>query len=240
MAESTRKITADIDAALEPLRTYNRGSCRADLLPLDAAVTNSANNPAARAQLEQKLVRLLTSGLSEAAQEYACAKLAMIGSAASSSEVAKLLGNPRISADARSALEAIPDETAGKALARAISTLTGAELAGAVRSLGTRQDVKAERALSKLLRHSDARVAAAAAAALGEIGTAHAAKVLIAYCESAPETLRTQTADACLKCAEARSKAGDNSSAHALIRRLQTEKMPGHVRDAAARLGGHA
>jgi HEAT repeat protein len=221
-------------AALDGLRTYDHGSSRADLLPIDRAVANAAKDPATRAQLEQKLVRLLSSSLPEAAQEYACGKLALIGSAACAPELAKLLVNPRVAAAARTALEAIPDAAAGKALVRSLSTLNGSELAGAVHSLGTRRDQQAERALTKLLRYPDARVARAAATALGQLGSPRAAKALRAFLKLAPESLRMQTADACLKCAEARAKAGDSTSAIAVRQALQAEGMPSHVRKAAA------
>ena len=128
-------------------------------------------------QREQKLIGVLKSGTA-AEQAMACKELAIYGTKDAVASLAPLLADERLASWARIALEAIPDPACDAALRDAAGRLRGRLLIGVINSLGVRRDVDAAGILAGKLRDADAEVAAAAAAALGRIGTQQAATVL--------------------------------------------------------------
>ena len=79
---------------------------------------------------------------------------------------------------ARFALARNEAPEASAALARALEQTSGPLQAGIINSLGQRRYAEALPAMSRLLNSTDPLVAAAAAAALGDIGGTEAVKVL--------------------------------------------------------------
>lgn len=225
-----------LNAAFAALETYNQGSSRGALLPIDQAVKASLGDEPARAALEQRLVGALQRGGSSPAVEFICSKLAMIGTKSSVAALAALLGKPEFATAARNALEAITGGGAAKALREALPKLSGLEKAGVIHSLAVRRDTGSARLLTVLLRDTDPVTAGAALAALGDIGSVKAAKTLRAFAPKAPEAIRLQVADAALVCADALIAAGKKSEGRTLAQMLDVPEQPKHVRQAAARL----
>jgi len=223
-----------LDKAFEALKTYDWGADRSVLKPMDEAIVASHNDTAARKSLEMRLVAALKSDVSQAAKDYICRQLSLIGSAGCVPAVAELLTDEKLSHMARYALERIPDEEAVAALREALPKTSGTVKVGVINSLGVRRDAKSTEALTALLADQDVEIASAAAAALGAIGTPEAAKALTEFQAKAPKKLQLVAADACLVCAERLAAAGNKAEALALYKLLAKSEIK-HVRLAATR-----
>ena len=221
-------MPATLDAAFSALRSYDQGSSRAALLPIDEAVVAALPDPAARLALETRLLGALSAGGSGVALEY-------LGSALAVPALAALLDQPALTTAARNALEASPHPEAAAALRAQLPRLKGVLLVGVIQSLGLRHDQASVPALARLLPHGNPAVAGAAAAALGEIGTPAAARALGAFQPDAPAGLQPALADACLVCAERLVASYQRPAAQSLYQLLSAPAQPRHIRQAAAR-----
>ncbi len=222
-----------VDKAFDALKAYDWGQDRNVLQPIDDAVAASHGDDAAGKELETRLASLLGSDASHAAKDYACRKLSLIGSAGSVPALAGLLGDEKLSHMARYALERMSGDEAVAAVRDALPKTKGRVKVGVINSLGVLRDAKSTSALAGLLGDSDKEIAAAAAAALGSIGNADAAKALGAF--KVPEGLRAAVADACLACAEGLLADGKKAEATAIYKALAKPDQPKHVRVAAMR-----
>jgi HEAT repeat protein len=204
--------------ALDALRTYERGSPRGLLRPIDQAASEaSARDDQAPARLlENRLLLALESARSFVAREYICSQLRLIGSVASVRAMAALLSDVELGTAARNVLEAIPHPAAGKALVASLSSLEGVSLIGAINSLGAIAAPGPERGLARKLRDSNPDVVSAATAALGEIGSAKSAKILRALLGTVPSTQQPQVTDAAWTCSERLRAQGKDPQAKAL------------------------
>ncbi len=221
-------LSADeaVDKAFDAMKTYDWGQDRNVLKPIDDAVAASHDDADAQKALASRLAAVLGTDVSTAAKDYACRKLSLIGSADSVPALAALLGDEKLSHMARYALERMPAPEAVKAMRDALAKVSGKTKVGVINSLGVRRDAESTGALSGLLKDSDADVAGAAAAALGEIGSSEAAKALLSVQATAP--------DACLACAEQLLADGKKMEAIMIYKALQKSKIK-HVSLAAGR-----
>ncbi len=161
---------------------------------------------------EKKLIKTLKSSKSsQFAKAKACQRLAVIGTKEAVPALSALLADPKFGHYARFGLEPIPDASVDDALRRALGQLKGRLLVGVINSIAQRRDPNAVEALAKLIDDSDAEVAAAAAAALGRIGTPDSAREL----EKALDYTK-RVAGACLECAERLLSQGRTEKALAL------------------------
>jgi len=221
--------------ALDALKTYDRGSGRAALLPLDGAVAAASMNASpTRQQLEQQLAVILQAGGSAVAREYLCSKLALIGSARSAAALGALLDDPLLATAARNALQALAPTAAAQALRERLPHLQSLAKVGALNSLGHLGDAASTGPLTELLKDGEGEVAAAAAA-LGGIGSAQAGEALLDFYPKAPEALRLGTADALLNCAERLLEANQRAEAQALYQAVARATRAAHIQDAAQR-----
>ena len=221
--------------ALDALKAYDRGSGRAALLPLDGAVAAASMNASpARQQLEQQLAVILQAGGSAVAREYLCSKLALIGSARSAAALGALLDDPLLATAARNALQALAPTAAAQALRERLPHLQSLAKVGALNSLGHLGDAASTGPLTELLKDGEGEVAAAAAA-LGGIGSAQAGEALRDFYPKAPEALRLGTADALLNCAERLLEANQRAEAQALYQAVARATRAAHIQDAAQR-----
>lgn len=227
--------TNALSTAFEALKTYDSGSGRATLLPIDEAVVASLDDKSKRRQLEARLVSALKNGGSVAAHEYVCSKLALIGTDRCVSVVGRLLTTPELATAARNALENIPGRRAAQALRQGLTRTEGVQKIGVINSLGARRDAGSVRALSVLLKDEGGTMAGAAAAALGDIATARSGKALLECLPMAPRALQAQAADACMVCAEQWLVTGRRADAEALYQTLTTTTLPKHIQNAAVR-----
>jgi hypothetical protein len=223
-----------LDAAFEALKRYKPADDPAVLAPIDEAVRQTHGNPAKQAALEQRLAGYLGASSSSVARSFVCRELAMIGSAISVPPLAPLLIDDELSVYARNALERIPGPEADKALRDAVAKAKGRTKVGIINSVGVRRDARSVPLLAKTLSE-EPEVAAAAAKALGEIGTTESAKVLDAFRIKAPGSVRPAVADAFLICAERLIASGDRSEAVRLLESLTDSSQAPHVRHAASR-----
>ncbi len=237
MAEKTdpKAGSEALDKAFEALTSYDWGVDPVVLKAIDEGVLSSHDDEAARRELETRLASVLKSTAPRAAKDFACRKLSRMGSAASVPALAALLNDDGLSHMARYALERLPTPDADKALRDALPKVEGDLKVGVINSLGVRRDGKSTSQLATLLGDSDRKVVAAAAAALGQIGTPEAAKRLRAFREEAPEELRLLAADASLASAERLLAAGTRDQAKAIYQDLKSPKQPEHVCLAASR-----
>ena len=225
----------DIAAAFEALKSYDWGTDRKTLNPIDDAVIATRGDAAARLALEKRLMAVLGSGASRSAKDYVCRTLKTMGTAESVPALAALLPDKDLSHMARYALERIPAPEAAAALRSSLPGLTGALKAGVIGSLGVRRDEASVPVLAGSLNDADKAVAAAAACALGSIGTPEAAKALRKSAATAPQRVKSAVADGCLVCAERLLSDGHKVEAIALYKSLGSQDQPKHVRLAATR-----
>ena len=229
-----------LDQAFDTLTTYDWGTDRNALNPIDDAVVaalgdSALGNSAACDQLEKRLAAVLATPVSRDAKDFVCRKLMLIGTATSVPALAALLPEKDHSHMARFALERIPAPQARDALRDALPSLSGAIKAGVIGSIGVRDDAAAcVPVLASSLGDSDPTVACAAAFALGDVRTSDAAKALA---EAKPSVAQTKQAvtDARLSCAEGLLVEGKKAEALAVYKSLAGDGQPKHVRLAATR-----
>jgi HEAT repeat protein len=221
-----------LDQAFEALKTFDWGTNRALLNPIDEAVVKSHDDEAARKELETKVAAVLKTKVSRDAKDYCCRTLMLIGSAASVPTLAELLPEKDNSHMARYALERIPAPEAAGALRDALSKTSGVLKVGVIGSLGVRKDTQCVHDLVALLGDNDPAVVRAAALALGDIGTAEAAKALTDAKSTNPDA-KIAIIDGSLGCAEALLSDGKKDDAMAVYKSLSADSEPKHVRLAA-------
>jgi HEAT repeat protein len=184
---------------------------------------------------EAKLLGVLRSDAAEFDKAKACRRLAVIGSKEAVPVLAGLLGHPSLGHCARFGLEPIPDPAVDDALRSSLGRLDGGLLVGAIDSIGARRDPKAVEPMGALLAHADVEVAAAAAAALGRIGTVEAAGALAKALKGAPAARRDGIAEGAIACAHALRMGGKATEAAALFDAVRTADVPGRLRIEARR-----
>lgn len=176
---------------------------------------------------EAALIAVLKSDAPQQQKADACIDLGRVGTKASVAPLAALLGDEKLSHMARYGLEANPDPAVDEALRAALGQLKGKPLVGVIQSVGVRRDAKAVEPLTKMLGDPDGEVAAAAAAALGKIGTAPAIGALKQALGKVPAA-----AEGLLRCAEAAPKPDQAVALYDAVRAAQV--LP-NVKAAATR-----
>jgi prepilin-type processing-associated H-X9-DG protein len=179
------------------------------------------------------LIEALESGSPER-QADACRQLAVYGDATAVPALSRLLADPALCHMARYAMESMPGGDVDTAFRTALDSLDGPPLIGVINSVGVRRDAGASGQLARRLADPDKEVAAAAAAALGEIGTPTAAATLIQVLEDSPTPDPAVFAGA-LRAAGRLLEDGHAVDAVRLYDRLQVPAAPVPIRVAATR-----
>jgi len=218
--------------ALKALASYDYGSSRAALRPIDEAANGVFGKRTEQARLEGQLLTALSGARSVPARQYVCAILARIGSEKSVPALAAMLQDAAVSSSARTALESIACAEALKALRKALRDAEGANRVGLLNSLGVCRDASAIGLLVEQAAERDSAVAEAAIAALGEIGTRKAGQALL---KVAGSVNTPGLADAMLTCAEQLQRDGESGAASRLLAALNKREQPQYIRDAIAR-----
>jgi HEAT repeat protein len=224
-----------LEQSFELLKEFKVGTDSTVLIPIEQAVMEVHGNETARAALEKRLVAYLGSSHSSVTRAFACRQLVLIGSAASVPAVTPLVLDEELSVHARNALERIPGPESEKALRDALGQAKGRTRIGVINSIAVRRDAASTPALIKILGE-DPDSAAAAAKALGEIGTSEAGKALAAARGKGPAPVQKAVVDGTLTCAERLVAAGQRSQAITLLEALTDASQPEHVRVAANRM----
>lgn len=194
-----------LDQAFDQFRTYSDGQPNQALAVIERHVGRVSKDPELRPKTAGRLAAIVAAPqTSAAARLFACQQLKLVAHSAEVPLLSRLLDDPKTAELGRLVLETMPGEDATRALIAALDRTTGDTLVGMIHSLGARRATGAVAALKKLNSHSDPKVAAAAAAALGSIAAANA--------------LPTSSSDALLACAERFAAAGDTKRAAALYR----------------------
>lgn len=189
-------------------------------------------------QSADKLIRILQSDAGRKEKADACRQLAVVGDSKAVPVLAGLLADEELNHMARYALETIPGDKVNQALRAELAKLQGRRLLGVIGSLGVRKDARAVKLLSPLLLNSDPQTAQAAALALGEIGSADAAREIERALPKTAAASRLAFCDGLFRCAEAQAAAGRTRNAISIYDRLRgLADVPNHVRAAALRGG---
>lgn len=187
-------------------------------------------------QSPDKLIDVLKSGGSRKEKADACRELAVVGTSKAVPVLVGLLADEELTHMARYALETIPGPSVDQALRSELPRLKGRPLIGVVGSLGVRKDAKAVKPLSSLLGDPDPQVAQAAARALGQIGTAAAAKAIEKSLPATANANRLAFCEGLFRCAEnfaAKRKTKDAIALYDRLRKLN--EVPHQVRAGALR-----
>ncbi len=224
-----------LEQSFELLKDFKPGADSTVLIPIERAVMEVHGDATARAALEKRLLGYLGGSYSSVTRSVVCRHLALIGSAASVPAVMPLVLDEELSVHARNVLERIPGPESEKALRDALGQATGRTRIGVINSVAARRDAASTPALIKILGE-DPESAAAAAKALGEIGTSEAAKALTAARGKGPAPVQRAVVDGTLMCAERLVAAGQRSQAITLLEGLTEASQPEHVRGAAKRI----
>ncbi len=183
---------------------------------------------------EAQLLGVLRSDATLQEKSAACRQLARVATKESVPTLAAMLGDEKLSHMARYAMERIPDLSVDEALRAALGKVQGRPLLGVIGSIGVRRDGKAVDALAGLLKQPE--TLAAAARALGNIGTPAAAKALEEALPGATGVSQTAICEGLFRCAEALAKEGQGGASQAIYDRLRELKdAPQQVRAAAIR-----
>ena len=186
----------------------------------------AARLPAESPSAEDKWVEVLKSNVPAAQKCNACRELRTAGTEKSIPVLAGLLTDAETSHAARFALEAMPYPAAGAAPREAAGKATGLTRSGILDSLGQRRDPEAVPVLAAALVDPDPQVVAAAAVALGKIGTVEAAGALTAARAKARDKARTAVDDGLLLAADRLLAAGQRDLAAKIYRDLASPDEP--------------
>lgn len=222
-----------LDKAFHSLKTYQWDTPRETLAAIDQAVAGAFDRPDRQKELEKRLAAQLGGNLPDAARDFICRQLRLIGTAASVPALTPLLADKKYSDMARFALERMACPEAQAALRKALPKTTGLQKLGIINSLGVRRDAQSLDALKALLDHADKAVAAAAFDAIGAIGTPDAAALLTARLIGSDKVQAEAAAHALLTCADHLTAAGQAPGAVKIFKRLMGKAMPPHIRRAA-------
>lgn len=187
-------------------------------------------------QSPDKLIEVLKSGASRKEKADACRELAVVGTSKAVPVLVRSLADAELNHMARYALETIPDPGVDSALRGELPRLQGRPLVGVIGSLGVRKDAKAVKPLSSLLGDPDPEVVQAAARALGQIGTADAARAIEKALPATAPANRLAFCEGLFRCAETFAAKGKTKDAIALYDRMRgMTDVPHQVRAGALR-----
>lgn len=190
-----------VQQALERLKTYEYGQPRKPLATLELFIAKATGDAKLKSVIAARLGELLADPQTTiAAKRFICEQLLIVGNDSHVPTLVKMLDDPKTAEMARQALEGIPGEASLAALRDALAKLKGKALVGVINSLGVRRDEKSIAPLVERLRGEELQVAAAAAEALGRIGSAEAAEALTAA--KPRKGLEAIVFEAKLRCAE--------------------------------------
>jgi type 1 glutamine amidotransferase/HEAT repeat protein/sugar phosphate isomerase/epimerase len=186
-----------------------------------------------RRTLEARLLRFLQSDATAAGKEVAFRQLSLVGTDASVAVLAPMLVRAETAEPARFALAAIPGAAADEALRKSLGGAPNDRIkTGIVNSLGERRDEKAVPLLAGLVSPGNPGITAAAAAALGNIGSREALDALAAARKKAGPA-REFVSEGYLACADRTAERGDKAAAIAVYRQMLAPGEPRRLRTRA-------
>ena len=222
-----------LEDAFNALAGYKIGDDQTAVDLLRDATLEVQGSTSERNALANRYADVLEGNATFDAKQFACKQLFIIGTSRQVDTLAGLLRNPQLADAARYALEAIPGDAAGDALVDALENADRKVKVGIINSLGARASESTLDALTPIVRSNDAAMAAAAAQAVGAIGSIEAARQLqIALDSSRPEA-HADIMAAMLDCATRLEKRGERDAAAELYIKLSDTANPDHIQIAA-------
>ena len=228
----TATPAASLDDLLKQVATYDGGIDSAALWKLRDYVYARKDDPAGRAECEEKLLQFLKTSATPVARMAAIRHLRVIGSDRAVPALQAMLADERSADMAMYALQQIPGGAADTALMQALTTTTGATKTAVIAALGERRVPAAVPALAPLLQQP--AFGRAAAFALGRIGDGPAAAALVASYAGASADLKPVVASSILTCADRWLAAKNAGAALRLYQPLSSDaSLPVALRKAA-------
>ena len=225
---------ATLEEALAQLPSYAFGQSEASLKLIAAHAGRVSGHTRQAKRVAARLVGVLEdTAATPAARRFACRQLRLVGDEESVPVLGRLLADEELAHMARFALEAIPGKAADQALVSALDGLTGDLLIGAVNSVGDRAIPEAVPRLVSLFTHPQPAVVAAAAVALGGIGTLAAVDALLAAEARIPAGVGAVYLDSILRCADGLVGRGEHERASQILHTMFREAPSSHLRSAA-------
>ena len=222
------------EEAWKALPNYQYGQDMSALLAMDREVIRAMATPATRSACAARLAVLLeAANTTPAAMQYICCQLRQVGTAAEVPVLTRLLAKPETAQMARYALESIPGDQSIAALRTSLDTLQGDLLIGTINSVAARKDAQSVAKLKELAVAKDAKVAAAALWALGNIANPEAIAFVELQTAKAANPMPQATAMPLLRCAEALLASGKVEQAKAIYGKLSEAGQSVGVRRAA-------
>lgn len=182
---------------------------------------------------ESAIALLKDASATEFQKSKASMRIAQVGTKEAVPALAALLTDEKLSDYARFGMVPIPDPSVDVALRDALARTKGQQRLGVIASIGQRKDTAAVPVLSKYLYSTDAALAEAAAASLGQIGGPQAIAALKTALVKTKGPARNAVAAAGLVAAEGLEAAGDRKGAVALYSALSRQDLPKSIRIAA-------
>ena len=226
--------TTTLEEAFALLPPYTFGQSETPLKQIAAHTARVSGQARQARRVAERLVAVLEdAGATAGAKRFACRQLRLVGSDESVPVLGRLLADETLAHMARFALEAIPGKAADQALVSALDDLNGSLLIGVINSVGARAIPEALPRLVSLLTQPQPDVAAAAAVALGGIGTLEAADALLAAEARIPAAASAVYLDSVLRCADGLAERGELERASQILQNLFREAPSSHLRSGA-------
>ena len=241
-AQSKRaSSTAEIEAVLAQVATFEHGRDPAPTVQLDEMVGRLSGSAEMRSTVEKLLLKLIQSNATPAGKEVAFRQLSLVGSNASIPVVAPLLTEIDTAEVARFALAAIPGAAVDEALRKALTQAPSDRIRiGLINSLGRRRDTKAVPVISPMITPANLDVAAAGAAALASISDRPALAALAGVRKSATGPLRELASEASVVCADHFAARGEKAVASSVYKEMVSPAEPSPIRTRALKSFGAA
>ena len=203
-----------------------------------------ASRPGADAQrkmVAETLAKQLTADHSDELKAFICRQLQLCGRPEEVPALAGLLGSDRLCEPATQAMLAIGGQQATAALRDALPKATGRRASTIIKALGRLMDRASAAAIRKAAGDSDRNVRLTAWYALGNMGDAASADLLLSAAETETPYERTQATDACLLLGRRLAEAGAAKDAEKVFRQLLSRRQTAEdVHDRCAALEGLA
>lgn len=231
LAAQAGRTLADMEPVLAQIAAYEHGQSSDPQARFSDFVRDSMPSPQLLRQIEARLLKFLQSNATAAGKEFAFRELSLFGTDASVPVLAPMLANAETAEWARYALANIPGPKADEALRQALGKTDGRVKVGIINSLDRRRDSKAVPALAALLSPSTPpEIAAAAAAALGDIATRPALDALASARGKVSGATKERVSEAYVACADQFARRGDKADAARAYRQLLAPGEPRTVR----------